>query len=89
MNLTRQALGLNLAGMTTKPAKTGSQAGAIHGLTAAIALAACAFTVPALAADSNVIEIQLTPSGDFKPSDGRKLDVPAWRIDQDLSLIHI
>lgn len=85
MNLTRQALGLNLAGMTTKPAKTGSQAGAIHGLTAAIALAACAFTVPALAADSNVIEIQLTPSGDFKPSDGRKLDVPAWRIDQDIA----
>lgn len=51
-------------------------------LSAAIALAACAFSVPALAADSNVIEIQLTPAGDFTPSDGRDMDVPAWRIDQ-------
>lgn len=68
--------------MTTKPTKTGSQPGATRGLAAAIALAACAFTVPALAGDSNVIEIQLTPAGEFVPSDGREMKVPAWRIDQ-------
>lgn len=49
---------------------------------AAIALAACAFSVPELAEGSNLIEIQLTPAGDFMPSDGRELSVPAWRINQ-------
>jgi len=68
--------------MTTKSTRTGSQAGAIRSLAAAIALAACTFTVPALAADSSVIEIQLTPAGEFTPSDGREMSVPAWRIDQ-------
>jgi len=50
-------------------------------LHAAIALAACAFALPALG-DGNSIEMQLTPAGAFKPSDGRAMKVPAWRIDQ-------
>lgn len=45
-----------------------------------IALAACAFTVPALTA-GDVMELQLTPAGEFRPSDGRELPVAAWRID--------
>ena len=51
-------------------------------ISAAIALAACAFSVQAPAAGSNLIEIQLTPAGAFKPSDGRPLQVAAWHIDQ-------
>lgn len=47
----------------------------------AVALAACAFAMPVPAADSLRVEIQLTPSGEFKPSDGRELPVAAWRID--------
>jgi phage I-like protein len=46
-----------------------------------IALAACAFGLAAPAADSNTIEIQLTPAGEFLPSDGREMNVAAWRID--------
>jgi phage I-like protein len=46
----------------------------------AVALAACAFALPP-AGDGNTIEVQLTPAGDFTPSDGRALPVPAWRID--------
>mgnify|MGYP001374715209 CR=1 FL=1 len=45
-----------------------------------VALAACAFALPPPGA-GNVIEIQLTPAGEFQPSDGRKMKVPAWRID--------
>lgn len=40
-----------------------------------IALAACAFALTAGA------EIQLLPAGEFRSSDGRPKDVPAWRID--------
>lgn len=47
----------------------------------AVALAACAFAMPAPAADSLRVEIQLTPAGEFAPSDGRELPVAAWRID--------
>lgn len=47
-----------------------------------IALAACAFSITVPSADANRIEIQLTPAGTFKPSDGREMKVPAWRIDR-------
>ena len=47
---------------------------------AAIAIAACTFAVPAPGADGLTL-IQFTPAGSFAPSDGRALDVPAWRID--------
>lgn len=45
-----------------------------------VALAACAFSLPAIG-EGNLIEIQLTPAGEFRPSDGRAMTVPAWRID--------
>lgn len=47
-----------------------------------VALAAFAATVAAadVAADG-LVEIQLTPAGAFRPSDGRELPVDAWRID--------
>ncbi|MBK1614990.1 hypothetical protein CKO44_16090 [Rubrivivax gelatinosus] len=44
-----------------------------------LALAACAFSLPATAGDE--IELQVTPAGHFKPSDGRELPVDAWHID--------
>ena len=47
-----------------------------------IALAACAFSVTAPREGASRIEIQLTPAGTFKPSDGREMKVPAWRIDR-------
>ncbi len=46
----------------------------------AIALAACAFAL-APGADTT-IEMQLTPAGDFRPSDGRSIPVAHWHIDQ-------
>lgn len=47
-----------------------------------IAVAPCAFELTAPAADAgNLVEIQVTPAGEFRPRDGRKIDVPAWRID--------
>lgn len=48
----------------------------------AVALAACSFALPAAqAAAGRTIELQLTPAGAFRPSDGRKMPVDAWRID--------
>ncbi|MEI7036441.1 phage protease [Fulvimonas yonginensis] len=47
----------------------------------AIALAACAFQLPALA-DGNAQRIQLTPAGNFKPWDGRDIPSGHWHIDQ-------
>lgn len=47
----------------------------------AIALAACTFSVPAADDDSGLTLVQLTPAGEFRPGDGRSLDVPSWRID--------
>lgn len=46
----------------------------------AIALAACSFSLPAPAAD-NIIELQVTPAGNFIPRDGREMKVPSWHID--------
>ena len=44
-----------------------------------VAVSACNFEVQA--ASGNITTIQVTPAGEFRPQDGRKLDVPAWRID--------
>ncbi|MFC5525221.1 phage protease [Rhodanobacter ginsengisoli] len=46
----------------------------------AIALAACAFAL--VPGADTTIELQLTPAGDFRPSDGRSIPVPHWHIDQ-------
>jgi phage I-like protein len=48
----------------------------------AIALAACAFALPALADGQSTLSIQLLPEGDFRPSDGRELAPGHWHIDQ-------
>jgi phage I-like protein len=44
-----------------------------------IAIAACSFGLPKLEGDS--LWLQVTPAGAFAPSDGRAIDVPAWRLD--------
>lgn len=44
-----------------------------------IAIAACSFVLPPVEGDS--LWLQVTPAGAFVPSDGRAMDVPAWRID--------
>ena len=47
----------------------------------AVAVAACAFAAAAPeAAGANRVLLQLLPAQDFVPSDGRAMDVPAWRI---------
>lgn len=45
-----------------------------------VALAACAFALPALTGD-DIITVQVTPAGRFAPSDGRPMKVPYWHID--------
>lgn len=45
-----------------------------------VAVAPCFFQVAA-PADDGLFEIQVTPAGEFRPSDGRKMIVDAWRID--------
>lgn len=47
-----------------------------------MALAACAYELPAGAVAGALVPLQLTPAGEFLPSDGREMSVPAWRIDQ-------
>lgn len=44
-----------------------------------IAIAACSFGLPPVEGDS--LWLQVTPAGAFAPSDGRAMDVPAWRLD--------
>lgn len=46
-----------------------------------VALAACAFALPPVGPELT-LDIQLTPAGAFRPSDGREMSVPAWHIDQ-------
>lgn len=53
-------------------------------IAAAVGLALAACSVDLLAAeidDAGVMQLQLTPAGEFKPVDGREMPVPAWRID--------
>lgn len=45
-----------------------------------IAIAPCSFQMPP-DASSDLVRIQVTPAGLFRPSDGRPLDVPGWYID--------
>lgn len=50
---------------------------------AAIAIAACAFTVANSEQQTDGrVWMQVTPAQDFLPSDGREMDVPTWRIDE-------
>lgn len=49
---------------------------------AAVAVAACTYSLAgATELDGGLVLLQLTPAGEFLPSDGRALDSPAWRID--------
>ncbi|MCC0175276.1 phage protease, partial [Pseudomonas aeruginosa] len=53
-------------------------------LLAAIALAACSFDIQA-PTEGNLITLQVTPAGQFKPRDNREMKVPAWNIDAALA----
>ncbi|AWR46470.1 protease [Pseudomonas aeruginosa] len=44
-----------------------------------VAIAACSFQLPQL--EDGSAWIQVTPAGEFRPTGGRPMDVPAWRID--------
>lgn len=46
----------------------------------AVALAACSYSLGAVA-DDNTIWLQVTPAGHFTPSDGREMKVASWYID--------
>ncbi len=51
----------------------------------AVAVAACAFSAlvsDAQDAGNGRVLMQITPAQDFLPSDGREMDVPAWRINE-------
>lgn len=45
-----------------------------------LALAACSFGLSGTADANNLFELQLTPAGFFRPTDGRELKVPGWNI---------
>ena len=54
----------------------------------AVALAVFAAAVAAGATDADaggLLLLQVTPAQDFVPSDGRDMDVPAWRINADIA----
>ena len=52
----------------------------------AIAIAACAFDASATeAGGTGRVLLQIAPAQDFTPSDGREMDVPAWRINQSIA----
>lgn len=53
--------------------------------TAAVAIAACAFDAAATPDGSGRVLLQITPAQDFLPSDGRAIDVPAWRINGEIA----
>ncbi len=50
-----------------------------------IAIAPCTTVMPFPLPDDNLVSIQVTPAGFFRPSDGRDLAVPGWRIDAALA----
>lgn len=55
---------------------------------AAVAIAPCSFDAaltPIDAAAPARVLLQVTPAQDFAPSDGRDMDVPAWRINADIA----
>lgn len=45
------------------------------------AVAACSYSLGALANDTNEIILQLTPAGEFRADDGRPEKISSWRID--------
>lgn len=45
------------------------------------AVAACSYSLGALANDTNEIILQLTPAGEFRAADGRPEKISSWRID--------
>lgn len=49
-----------------------------------IAVAALVYALPALAGGT-IIDVQLTPAGQFGSSDGRALPVPGWQIDEGIA----
>ncbi len=49
------------------------------------AVAACSFTAVGTPGTNGRVLLQLTPAQDFQPSDGRPMDVPAWRINADIA----
>lgn len=51
-------------------------------LATAVAVAACAFEVPGTTQlAGGLLLLQITPCGEFLPSDGREMDSPPWNID--------
>lgn len=48
------------------------------------AIAPCSFQMPE-AANGNLVRIQVTPAGLFRPADGRQIDVPGWYIDASIA----
>lgn len=46
-----------------------------------VAVAPCLFQVPQGGAADQLVEVQVTPAGDFRPRDGRELPVSHWHID--------
>lgn len=48
----------------------------------AIAIAACSYELPKEIGSDLNIWLQATPAGQFKPSDGREMEVPAWNINR-------
>lgn len=54
---------------------------------AAVALAPCSYALPTPPAEAgaNLALIQLTPTGEFRPSDGREMKVKSWRIDGEIA----
>lgn len=52
-------------------------------VTSAIALAACTYELQDFGGPTALI--QVTPAGEFRPSDGRDMDVSAWRINAALA----
>ena len=50
--------------------------------TTTAAVAACSFSALSTPEANGRFLLQLTPAQDFRPDDGRQLNVPAWRINQ-------
>lgn len=50
-----------------------------------VAVAACSFALNGKTEGNGRKLLQLIPAQDFKPSDGRPMDVPSWRINADIA----
>ena len=51
------------------------------GQPSAVAVAACSYDLSRATEADGLTLMQFTPAGEFGPNDGRKIDVPSWRID--------